>query len=87
MSKMLTKMLSVHYERRNIFSIRSGRASLRFPISGGLMMVIHSRMALVSLQGSRSASAFVSLRLDLLQVFIGIFDEENVDQSAISLAM
>ena len=31
------------------FSIRSGRASLRFPISGGLMMVFHSRMALVSL--------------------------------------
>ena len=38
-------------------------------------------------QGSRSTSAFVRLRLDLLQVCIGIFDEDNVDQSVISLAM
>ena len=34
-------------------------------------------------QGSRSTSAFVRLRLDLLC----IFDEDNVDQSVISLAM
>ena len=54
MSKMLQKMSSVHYQRRNIFSIRSGRASLRFPISGGLMMVIHSRLALISLWYARN---------------------------------
>ena len=73
MSKMLKKMLSVHYETCNIFFDPFWSSEFTLPnigwINDGNSFENGPYQLMVcAKQGSRSASAFVSLRLDLLRI-------------------